>query len=802
MAERSFADEWARKVSLVRASRFWQQVSSPPTGRIPPPDSPAPAGHVELEAAWTLALEGDVERDGAAAIGLDDLRRFLSRRLGLNVRVSAAARAGTATAGAVATTARRASGSGPRLLFRLTPRPVASRWDSSFRLQVAPDQILVTGATEVDLLRASLFLSNLWGLQRRASLPRGSRTIRPAVPLLLGADLWGGFCTTQAWVHGRETDDNFLELARVGVNAVPVMTMLEDYLEQPPAPFAVLAHPQAAAHRERLAQLARRSARFGVYVFLMGYNPKLAPDHELFRRYPACASAAQVGGTFRTLCSSDPTTRRFLADAWGSLFAAIPELGGIEAITGGEGFYHCFMRSAHDAADCPRCSRRAGPEVVAELVNAIAAGIQQRVPDARLVTWPYSAGHWSHDLDQQEFIARLDPARVIFQTEIDKDSVDWRPAGYAKNIWDYSMSRVTPSPRCRRQRRLAAAAGLPFSVKIECNNSIECLNVPYLPALDNQRAIWENARRLRPCSIHSRWLFDGACKSPSEELGYWVVWGRGTPFADLARVTRAIAARDFGPAAAPRVQRAWSLCSQALRHHPQLDYYLGSYFVGPGQPLVLDPAAAAPDGGLDPAFFGRFYWHWENSVSDDDTELRRLKPLFYARPGFHALARRGPRQGQDVALDELRELARLWAQGAASLRAAAGRVPAACRARYRQEWVLVQFLALTWRSAANVEEFLRRRDVVRAHSGSFWLREGHLRENLRDLRRMEALARDELRLARAADRLAGGVDFLNLELRLDMGTASTHRILQAKIAQLERLLAVELPAWRAEISRW
>ena len=144
---------------------------------------------------------------------------------------------------------------------------------------------------------------------------------------------------------------------------------------------------------------------------------------------------------------------------------------------------------------------RQGSAVVAELVNSVAAAIQQQVPDARLVTWPYSAGHWSGDLDQKQFIASLDADRVVFQTEIDKDSVDWRPAGYAKNIWDYSMSRVTPSPRCRRQRRLAAARQLPFSVKIECNNSIECLNVPYLPVLDNQRAIWENALRLRPEAI-------------------------------------------------------------------------------------------------------------------------------------------------------------------------------------------------------------------------------------------------------------------------------------------------------------
>jgi hypothetical protein len=129
--------------------------------------------------------------------------------------------------------------------------------------------------------------------------------------------------------------------------------------------------------------------------------------------------------------------------------------------------------------------------------------------------------------------------------------------------------------------------------------------------------------RGRVAAIHSRWLFDGACKSPSEELGYWSIWGRGTPFADLDHTLTAIAARDFGAAAARPVRRAWALMSAGMRHHPQLDYYRGPFFVGPGQPLVLDPDAAARPGvapeGLDAAFYGVFYWLWENSVTRDAT---------------------------------------------------------------------------------------------------------------------------------------------------------------------------------------
>ena len=782
MPNRSFDIEWADKVAKVRASRFWKQVSSPPAGRIIPSTRKPGRNEVLITRDWCLSLEGDTDAEGPAQIGLSDLRAFLKNRLGMSLKTSS-------------------TPAGPLITFRLVPstRP-ASRWDSAVQLSVTRGRVLVSAPSENALIRASLYLSNYWSLKRSPSLALGRRTVRPRVDLHIGADLWGGFCTTQAWVHGRETDDNYLELARMGINAVPVMVCIEDYLgPNLPAPFGALAHSDAAANRSRLAQLARQAARCGVYIFCMGYNPKLDPDHPIFESYPGCKGALQGDGNYRTLCTSDRKTRRFLVDSWASLFTEIPELGGVTAITGGEGFYHCFMRSKTRASDC-KCGRRNPSHVVAELVNDIARGIRKANPEARLATWPYSAGHWSGDRDQKEFIARLDREHVIFQTEIDKDSVDWREAGYAKRIWDYSISRVTPSDRIKSQRKLCRDKGQPFGVKLEINNCIECLNVPYLPVLENQRTKWEQGLDFRPDAVHSRWLFDGSCKSPSEEFGYWSIWGKGTEFADGDRVLNAIAERDFGEASAKRVRKAWGLFSEGMHHHPDLDYYVGSYFIGPAQPLVLDPDPSAND--LDDAFFGVFYWLWETSATDDDTMLVQKKALFYSRPGFHAMARRGLIKGHDVALDELKVLADLWERGSRELELTKEHVPSACRARFRQEYVISQHLAYTWRSAANVEEFLRLRDTIRQFSGEYVVRSGHVRENLRDLGRMTEIAREELGIAQKDLKLIKGADYLDLELRLDMGTASTEAMLKAKIAQVRKLLSEDLPAWKQQLQDW
>jgi hypothetical protein len=452
-------------------------------------------------------------------------------------------------------------------------------------------------------------------------------------------------------------------------------------------------------------------------------------------------------------------------------------------------------------------------------VNDVARGIRRKNPDARLIAWPYSAGHWSHDRDQVEFIKQLDSENVIFQTEVDKDSVSWRDAGYGKYCWDYSAGCIKAGERCKSQRNLCKQNKLSFSCKLEINNTIECLSVPYLPILSASVKVWQNCMSLKPSAVQSRWLFDGACKSPSEELGYWATWGGSSEYADLNKVLKAIAQRDFGTNAASHIVRAWTTFSEAIQHHPSLDYYVGSYFIGPGQPLVLDPINPCQGLGpvwehikltlklnpklpLDEAFFGRFYWLWELDSGNDASNLMSKKQLFYDQPSFKAIVRRGPKAGLDVALDELRIMALLWEKGAKILDAARSLVPVKCLPRYRQELILARHLACTWHSAANVEEFLRLRNLIFDQSTSYVARSGYAIENMRDLDRIEEIARAELKIAREDLQLIKGADFLDLSLRLDMGTASLESIMQAKIRQVSFLLECELPQWRKQLLVW
>ncbi|NUQ01185.1 MAG: hypothetical protein HUU35_15160, partial [Armatimonadetes bacterium] len=185
-----------------------------------------------MDETWSLVVQGGISADGPARRGLEDLRRFLRQQLGLKF-----GQTGT-----------------KQVVLLLEPKGKGSsdRWDKRFELQVSPERIEVRAASENALLRACLWLSNYWGLRRNPYLKKGRRRVKPSVGLHLGADLWGGFSTTQAWIHGRERDDNFLELARMGLDAFPLMALFEDYVDvDPDGPWGALHNPEAKANRKR-----------------------------------------------------------------------------------------------------------------------------------------------------------------------------------------------------------------------------------------------------------------------------------------------------------------------------------------------------------------------------------------------------------------------------------------------------------------------------------------------------------------------------------------------------------------------
>lgn len=819
-----FKEIWNTKVETVRKSLFYKKVSNPPLEKIQRDNKKPAKNEISINGNWRIGIEGNITSGGPVFIGISDMKLLL--KFNFNVELQEKTSYKTS----------------PQIIFSLKKADkLEYPYQRKFKLKVTDSKVLIEAESEESLLRASLYLSNYWRLRRNLYLKKGKRIINPSIPVHIGGDLWGGFTTTHEWIPGRENDSNFIELTRMGINYLNIMMLLEELITDADVKkypeFSSLVNPDASDNRSKLAMLAKCAALYDISIMLMAYNPKLTITHKVFSDYPECTGATQKlpYANFRVLCTSDNKTRSFIADTWASLFKEIPELGGILMICGGEGFQHCYMRSTaernipksenlnmdvseygkdsiydmdlkihplNSAGDCPRCSKRTGDAVAAELVNAVAEKVKEVRNSIICVSWLYSAGsYWSTSLDQNEFINKIAKKRnktdIILQTEVDKDHAEWRNAGYAKKAWDYSLSLTSFSKRCKNQRKLCKRHGIKFSAKLEINMSIECVTPPYLPVFEIQKKHWEFAKLLKPFAVQSRWIFDGSCKSHSEEMGFWTIWGGRGEYSDTDKVLDAITARDYGEENIKHMRTAWRKMSDAMIHHPSLDYYLGSYFMGPCQPLLLDPDDIQK---LDKSFFGYFYWQLQEASADTKNMQTSPKPLFYTNPAFEVKARRGSNRGKEVGLDELKKMTSLWKSGVIEMEKVKKQVPSHLKEKFQEMYVLSKFLEYNWSSATNVEEFLRLRNEIIENSRSHFERWEHRRINLACLKKMEIIAREELEIAHKALALVSGVDFLNLELRLDIGCCSTEKILNAKIKQITDLLKIKLPQMKKFLS--
>ncbi len=798
----SFEDHFSQRIREVRALPLWAQVSIPPFHSINWEKAQPDDDEVELTPALEVCKPEGVDEDGPAAIGVRDLVSCLQQCFDLTVTDPQIRFADT-------TSTSTSRFSQPSVRFELDLKSAkrdAHPAEAGFVLDASREGIVVSSGSQTGLLRGSLYLSNLWRLRGAPFTPHGKFDIRPRFSVRLSADLPGGFSTSPAWVNGRETDTNFLELSRYGVNALPIMTHLTDYLrpQDAPAPYASLAHPEAQARRDRLAKLCRQGAKYGVQFFLMGYNPKLALNAAVFD--PACGGraeargAAQFNRTFRVLCWNDPPTGEFLANAWAGLCRDIPELGGVMAINGGEGFYHCHMRS-DEIPDCPRCNSANSHESAAHLLNLTARAIRKANPHARLIGWPYSASSlWSNQRDQRSMIELLDPDAVWFQTEIEKDQFVLKPAGYYKYLWDYSMDDVPVSDRAKSQREICKKRGIGFGLKTETNVTWETTGLPFLPLFERQARQWKDAMSLNPAFMHTQWLSGGSTwGSPSEEIGYWAQWGKGTKYAEPIVALQGICRREYGPAG-PSVIRASIMFGRAFSHHPGLAYYKGANFIGTGSPLPLDPNDLSD---LDRAFFGIYYWMCEGELHEDSRSLVEPQPLFFVQPYYTAVVKEGQLTGMDVAVEEFRNLVKLWKPGVSLLRQAYRKTRPPHKENVGRLADLAEHLEYVWTSAGNVEEWLRLRNEVIADGSRPTSRYGLREVNKSRIARMEELMRVETRIARKDLALVKKYPEWDISWRLDMCAKSLAEITAAKIEQVKSLLDGNTwEAWKAQRFVW
>jgi len=292
---------------------------------------------------------------------------------------------------------------------------------------------------------------------------------------------------------------------------------------------------------ESLRGFVERAAKYGIKVYLYLNEPRGMPER-FFEKYPEWKGANE--DEIFALCTSVKEVREYLEDSCYHVFKNVPGLGGVFCISMSENITHCHARWTGDR--CPRCSKRAPAELIAETLAAIEKGIHRAAPEARVM-----AHTWAWREHAAEAIKRLpENVEVLNVSEWGKE---FEFQGIKGSVVDYSMSQVGPSEESLSIWKAAKERGLKTVAKVQLNNSWECSSVPYLPVPYLVKEHLQNLERSGVTGLMSSWTL-GGYPSPNLSLTF--------------RTVEEMAVELFGKKASKTICGAWKIFGEAFQEFP------------------------------------------------------------------------------------------------------------------------------------------------------------------------------------------------------------------------------------------
>ncbi len=384
------------------------------------------------------------------------------------------------------------------------------------------------------------------------------------------------------------------------------------------------------------------------------------------------------------MCASSPEVRQWLSDSLAHVFGQVPELGGIFCITASENLTNCFSHGLRQF--CPRCSKRQGAEVIAEVIQTFRDGVRRSSPDAEVIAWDWDWGEdWARNgVNAATVIQRL-PNDVALLSVSEWDQTINR-GGFATKVGEYSLSVVGPGPRAIRNWERARRRGLVTLAKVQFNNTWEISAVPYIPV---PQLVAENCENLLKQGVNGlmlSWTL-GDYPSPNFEVA------REYYFSHLPKAGQAlrkVAVRRYGPEAAALVLDAWKAFSMAFEEYP----------MGGGDVVYHIPMQHGP----------------ANLLRVDPTGFKATMVLF-PYDDYKSWIGRYP---VEIVEKQFEKMANLWKPGLENFRKALTFVPPHQQASARKDLGIAETCYLHFQSVANQIRFYRMQLEMRLAK-----REGH-----------------------------------------------------------------------------
>ncbi len=361
-------------------------------------------------------------------------------------------------------------------------------------------------------------------------------------------------------------------LSESGVNGVWLHVVLRQLA---PSPIFPEFGEGAEQRLITLSKMVQRAERYGIKIYLYMNEPRAMPA--AFFEGREHLKGAQEGDHF-ALCTSAPEVRQWITESLCYVFKHVPGLGGVFTITGSENFTNCYSHR-RDGGGCPRCSKRSGPEVIAEVNRAIASGVWAGNPDAKVIVWDWgwpdgTASGWGGP-DWASQIIELLPDGVYLMCVSEWGKSITR-GGVDGTVGEYSISSVGPGPRAKRHWALAQKRGLKTLAKVQVNCSWELSAVPFIPAMN---LVAEHCHNLTDAGVDGLMLSWTVGGYPSPNLKLTSLFQK-QPTPSVTEALDELAQSRYGSLAAGDIRAAWTKFSDAFSEYP----FHGAYvYRGPTQ---------------------------------------------------------------------------------------------------------------------------------------------------------------------------------------------------------------------------
>ncbi|HQE81947.1 MAG TPA: hypothetical protein PLM14_03035 [Candidatus Hydrogenedentes bacterium] len=479
--------------------------------------------------------------------------------------------------------------------YRITTEQVSTQRFETFRLAVSENECRIQAGDTEGIRRGIFFLEDQLMGAEGPFLPLGQIERAPFIHTRISRCFFGPIKRPPKNKDELLDDvdyypDGYLNrIAHDGVNGLWLTIEFKDICK---TSLTSVIDPDRDRRLEKLRKTVAKCRRYGIKVFVFCIEPRvMSPDNPLLKDHPELGSKAFSGSSL-LFCPFSDAAQTYLYEAVHDIFTQVPNLGGLINISFGERSTTCLSAADENwRVACPVCAEKAPGEILRASLSAMQRGMHAANPDAKLISWLYVPGNGTglqRSTEPLVDIARRTPSGVICQYNFESDGMKMQ-LGKERHAGDYWLSYIGPSDIFKSIAAAAGEAGVALGAKLQACNSFEASTVPYIPVPGNLYQKYREMRRLGVTSVMQCWYM-GNMPSVMHRAAASVL-----PFAPEGitedEFLMELARRDWGPAHAERVVRAWRRFAEAYDNYPITNafQYYGPITDGVVWPLHLRP---------------------------------------------------------------------------------------------------------------------------------------------------------------------------------------------------------------------